>query len=83
MTLVPFNKNDIDDIEVKAPRIEKITDMLISFITSDHECVEVTDYPYNGAMACRSAIGTTITRCGLIDITVRQRGHRIFLIKEQ
>ena len=83
MTLVPFNKSDIDKIEVKIERKIKLVDTILSFITSEHDCVEITDYPYGDAMACRSAFGMTIKRLGLLGVKVRMKGYRVFLIKEQ
>ena len=83
MTLVPFNKNDIDRIEVDRRDNEKVKDMLIEFVTSDNDCVEVTDHRYPNALTCRSSIACTIKHLGLRGVKARTRAGRVFLIKEQ
>ena len=83
MTLVPFNKNDIEDLKTRNPKREHPIDLLVDFIKRDYECVEVLNYTYSNSQSCRSALATTIKRCGLVGIKVVKRGTRIFLIKEQ
>ena len=83
MTLVPFNRHEIDSIEDKRPKNEDVTNMLIEFITSDHDCVEVLEYRYQDAFTCRASLHSTIRKLGLLSVTVRMRGRRVFLIKEQ
>lgn len=83
MTLVPFNRHEIDSIEDKRPKNEDVTNVLIEFIASDHDCVEVLEYRYADAFSCRSALHSRIRDLGLLSVTVRMRGRRVFLIKEQ
>ena len=83
MTLVPFNKNEIDDIEVDCAKRVSIIKTLIAFIEADHDCVEILNHTYMNAQTCRSAFAVTIKKCGLINIKVRLKGNRVFLIKEQ
>ena len=83
MTLVPFNKSEIEDIKVERPKFNVIGDLLIRFIESGHECVEVIDHDYKDAFSLRSSVASSIAYYGFLDISVRMRGNRVFLIKEQ
>ena len=82
MTLVPFNKYEIDDIEVRQERYP-ISDELVRFIEGSDECVEIKDYQHHSPESCRSSFARLIMFMGIENITVRMRGGRVFLIKEQ
>ena len=81
MTLVPFNKYDIDDIPVKQKQ-HNLTKLLMTFMDGPNECVEVKDYPHHSPECCRSSFARLITFLGIENVRVRMRGNRIFLIKE-
>ena len=82
MTLVPFNKYEIDDIKVKQ-RHYPMSDILTQFIDGPHECVEIKDYPHHSPECCRSSFARLVMFLGIKNIVVRMRGDRIFLIKKQ
>ena len=83
MTLVPFNKNDIEKIDVNTNKTEKLVEIMVSFIEMDTDCVEITDYQYTNGATCQITLLQTIKRLGLLGIKVVRRGERVFLIKEQ
>lgn len=82
MTLVPFNKYDIDHIPTKQQHFE-IGKVIINFIGGPHDCVEVVDYPHASAESCRSSIASSMHFMGIVGVKVRMRGRRVFLIKER
>ena len=83
MTLVPFNKSEIENIKIERPKFNVIGEVLIRFIESGNECVEVIDHDYKDAVSLRSSLAGSIAYYGFLDISVRMRGNRVFLIKEQ
>jgi hypothetical protein len=83
MTLVPFKKSEIENIKVERPRLNSIGDMLLRFIESGQECVEVIDHDYKDAVSLRSTVASAIRYYGFLDISVKMRGDRVFLIKEE
>ena len=81
MTLVPFNKNDIDKLTIQKVKKEDVINTLISFIEMDENCVEVTNHAYANALSCQTSIVNSIKYLGLLSIKVIRRGERVFLIK--
>ena len=83
MKLVPYNKNDIEKIEVNRDRTEKLVDIMVSFIEMDADCVEITNHQYTNGATCQITLIQAIKRLGLLGIKIVRRGERVFLIKEQ
>jgi hypothetical protein len=82
MTLVPFNKYEIDDIKTKQGK-HKTSKILMQFVDGPNDCVEVKDYPHHSPECCRSSFAKLISYLGIKNVIVRQRGNRVFLIKER
>lgn len=83
MTLVPFNKADLDGLKADKTKEENPVDTLLSFIKMDCDCVEITNYRYASSMSCHTTMHNEIKRLGLLGVKVIRRGDRLFLIKEQ
>lgn len=83
MTLVPFNKHDIDALTIQRVKKEDTVNTLISFIEMDADCVEIKEHSYANALSCQTTMVNTIKYLGLLGVKAVRRGERVFLIKEQ
>ena len=57
-------------------------DLLTKFAESSYDCVEVKDYPHNGAKSCQTTLLSAMRHYKIRNIKVIIRGDRVFLIRK-
>ncbi len=79
MTLIPYNKNDIEQIgSYKKTKNQKIVE---EFINSNMDCAEVKEFTHKTGHSCANALNTAIKRFRLSSVHAICRNGRVFLIK--
>ena len=77
MKMVLCDVHTVDAVRTKC----KNHKVLMEFVESNHECVELVDYPQKNAHSCTSSFIGSIRRFNLNSVKVLQRGNKVFLIK--
>lgn len=78
MTLVPYNKNDLNPVTYKRTSNLKIID---EFVHSELDCVRVDGYTHKSAIVCAQCLRVSVKRFGVPGIRVVQRKDDVFLVK--
>lgn len=79
MTLIPYNKNDIEHFgSFKKTKMQII---LEEFVDSNMDCAEVRDFTHKTAGSCANSLNASAKRFKLLSVQAISRNGRVFLIK--
>lgn len=79
MKLVPVERESVLAMRKNAD----IYGLLMEFINSNYDCVEVCGYTHKSATICMNSLYTGIKRYNLNGVSVSRRKDRVFLIRKR
>ena len=79
MKIVPVSR---ESINIRGEKQAELLEILMSFNTTDYECVELVDYPQKDATNCVNSIREAMKRYRIGGIRVSRRGEKVYLIKK-
>ena len=78
MNFVPVNEEIVPIAKIRSENQK----MLIEFMESNYDCVEVVNYPQKSAESCAASLCSTRDHLRLYGVIITRRKNRVFLIRK-